>query len=152
MTGPGIDYQAVLADLEAKRGQLDAAIAGIKAMLSGVAAENGMASPDGEPGAAIVLPAPKARPATGPLSQIIENDTFFGMSTAAAVRKFLAMTKRPQSPRVIADSLHRGGQEEPEDGPFGRARQTARGAHRIALTNRMEHCGPAFNRKLVHGR
>jgi hypothetical protein len=104
VTGP-IDYQAVLADLEAKRSQIEAAIAGIKAMLAGGPTEGEGPPTEDEPPAGA---APVAR--QKPSSSIIRNDTFFGLSTSKAIRKFLAMTKRPQTPRAIADALHQGGQ------------------------------------------
>lgn len=99
MTGP-IDYQAVLADLEARKAQIEGAIAGIRAIL-------GEAAPISADD--VFIPeVPKAGAAT-PIPGI-QSDTFFGLSTPQAVRKFLSTAKRPQSPRAIADALHAGGQ------------------------------------------
>jgi hypothetical protein len=36
-------------------------------------------------------------------------DTFFGLSIPDAIKKYLAIMKRPQSPRAIADALQEGG-------------------------------------------
>ena len=108
MTGP-IDYQAVLADLEAKRGTLDAAIAGIRAIIAGTVVETSTASENGASAPALtsgMKPQPHARTD----SAGIQSDTFFRLSTAEAIKKFLAMTKRPQTPRAIADALRAGGQ------------------------------------------
>lgn len=120
MTGPNIDYQAVLDDLYAKRAQIDAAIDGIRAVaaLSGTPLED-----QGEASSPSSAPAQKATrsPATPPASGLagIANDTFFGLSTSEAVRKFLAMMKRPQSPRAIADAMVAGGQVHAVDAEVG---------------------------------
>jgi hypothetical protein len=105
MTAP-IDYNAVLADLETKRGQIDAAIAVIRSMIGTGAAEmpptNATpASPGGSP--ATHLP---------PRSSTVLDDAhaFFRLNTPAAVKKFLGMVKRPQTVRAIADALRGGGQ------------------------------------------
>lgn len=115
MTAP-IDYSAVLADLEAKRGQLDAAIAVIRALI-GAGATNAEALPEQE-GEQATPPArvPKSVVSAAHVAAAdIKNDTFFGLSTAGAVRKFLTMAKRPQSPRVIANALLVGGQIHARD-------------------------------------
>ena len=84
----GIDYAMVLADLKAKRADLDAAIAGIERMLG--AATGGVISFEG-------LPAD------------VQPDSFFGMSIIEGTKKFLAMKKRPQTTQEIADALIAGG-------------------------------------------
>lgn len=111
MTAP-IDYTAVLADLEAKRGQIDAAIAVIRALVgeSGAAPqEEGNGDEEGQT---------KPSPASSSVPQrntAIQSDTFFRLSTSAAVKKFLGMAKRPQTPRMIADALRAGGQVHATD-------------------------------------
>ena len=109
MTGQPIDYQAVLDDLMAKRQQIDAAIEGIRAMASmsgGVIDDQGVeVSPTSPPPAGSPERSPGAASGAG-----LADDTFFGLSTSAAVKKFLGMVKRPQSPRAIADALQNGGQ------------------------------------------
>lgn len=87
-----IDYEAVLADLKARRAALDASIAGIELMLG----HAGSASPSG----------------TGSKSsetKIVEKDTFFGMGIADAAKKYLSMTRRPQNTKDIVQALESGG-------------------------------------------
>jgi hypothetical protein len=86
-----VDYESVLADLRARRDQLDAAISAIEAML-GISTDDTIAS------VARVME-----------SKEIKDDTFLGMSVPAATRKYLLMMKRPQSTQEIADALRRGG-------------------------------------------
>lgn len=90
----GVDYEAVLADLRAKRDKLDAAIAGIETMLgiSGNGSGSAGAKPNGDE-----------------LPDSVEHDTFWRMSVPDATRKFLAMKKRPQSTKEIAAALEKGG-------------------------------------------
>jgi hypothetical protein len=107
MSSP-IDYNAVIADLEAKRGQIDAAIAVIRSLVAagvteGTPPTNG--SEEGGGGAASP-PAPNRAPG----QPQIQSDSFFGLSSSGAVRKYLGMMKRPQKPRAIADALRAGGQ------------------------------------------
>src|SRR5687768_14116537 len=90
MANEVIDYEAVLADLEAKRSALESAIAGIRQVLN-----------LGAHSATGTIP-PKE-------SAIIENDTFFGMSIGDAAKKFLRMTKRKQPAAKIAEALDFGG-------------------------------------------
>jgi hypothetical protein len=112
MTSP-VDYQAVLADLEGRRAQLDAAIAAIRTMMGSVP-EGGQGEDAYEPDAPAGAPIPASRPK--PLSgSTIQNDTFFGMSTSGAIRKFLAMTKRPQKVVDIARAVLEGGQIHARD-------------------------------------
>jgi hypothetical protein len=107
MTAP-VDYNAVLADLEARRGQIDAAIAVIRALIgSGATApiEAGAGSL-ADPGEGFVtISGPRGASATG-----IPSDAFFRLSTASAIRKYLGMMKRPQTARAIADAMIAGGQ------------------------------------------
>jgi hypothetical protein len=110
MTTPSIDYQAVLADLEAKRDQLDAAIRVVRTMLAGpFAAPSPVNASDTlrDEGASGSTSTTRGNGGQAPG---IQSDTFFGMSTSGAIRKYLSMMKRPQSPRTIADALHAGGQ------------------------------------------
>jgi hypothetical protein len=110
MTAP-IDYNAVLADLLAKRGQIDAAIEVIRAMVgTSPVTDDGTGVEGAVPAVAPSASAPPPKPATRPTSTTIENDTFFGLNTADAIRKYLTMMKRPQTARVIAEALSTGGQ------------------------------------------
>jgi hypothetical protein len=100
----GIDYAAVLADLETKRTQLDAAIAGIRTMLG--------------------MPAGAAGPAAASVnsnggSTEIEADTFFSLSIPDATKKFLGMRKKPATTPEIGDALKRGGQTHAGSESFG---------------------------------
>ena len=74
MAAEVIDYEAVLADLEAKKAALDSAIAGIRQMLS-LGAQSGA----GQAG-------------RGADSVSVESDTFFGMSIGDAAKKFLSLS------------------------------------------------------------
>ncbi len=110
MTAP-IDYNAVLADLIAKRGQIDAAIEVIRAMVGAdVVAINGDGTIGESTPAVAPLAAPAAKPAAARQATTIESDTFFGLNTADAIRKYLGMMKRPQPVTAIADALNTGGQ------------------------------------------
>ena len=84
---PDIDYTAVLADLERKRDELDAAINAIRPFL-GTAGSSG---PD-RPGPEGVRP-----------------DSFFGMNILDAAVKYLQIEKRPKRAEEIADALIAGG-------------------------------------------
>lgn len=86
MTTAQPDYEAVLADLKAKRDQIDAAIAAIEAI-------SGIAVGSARPGGAVA----------------IEGDTFFGMTALEAAIKYLGMVKKVQSPTEIAEALEAGG-------------------------------------------
>ena len=88
-----IDYEAVLGDLEAKKAAIDAAIMGIRQMLS-LAAQAVPGTINGR----------------GPSEpQALESDTFFGQSLGEAAKKFLRITKRKQSATTIAKALEAGG-------------------------------------------
>jgi hypothetical protein len=90
-----IDYAAVLADLEAKRDKLDAAIAGIRTMLGMPAgATTGATTGGGGNGG----------------STEIESDTFFSLSIPEAAKKYLGMRKKPATTPEIMEALKRGGQ------------------------------------------
>ncbi|MGH7724400.1 MAG: hypothetical protein ACREOU_03135 [Candidatus Eiseniibacteriota bacterium] len=90
--GEGIDYRAVLADLEAKKSKIEAAIEVIRTMVEGGGA-------DGQPSLG-----PPGAP-----DLALRSDSFFGMSIPDATEKFLRATKRPQSPPAIARALEQGG-------------------------------------------
>jgi len=54
-----------------------------------------------------VIPAAMAQPRS---NAALQSDTFFRLTTSAAMRKYLAMMKRPQTSRAIAEALQAGGQ------------------------------------------
>lgn len=80
-----IDYRAVLADLEARRAQLDQAIAAIRLFLG----------EQGDGGSALFTE--------------VKSDTFFGLSVTDAAKKYLTIVKDPKSTQEIADALKAGG-------------------------------------------
>ena len=82
-----IDYGSVLADLEKRRAELDAAINAIR-QITGQAATT-MTTPAN-------------------LSDI-PSDAFFGLSISAGAKKYLGMAKRPQKAPEIAAALQHGG-------------------------------------------
>lgn len=87
-----VDYEAVLADLRAKRASLDTAIAALEQIHVGSSGSGGSAA--------------AAKP-IDPSS--IPDDAFFGLSVVEAAKKYLALVKRKQSVKEIADALDRGG-------------------------------------------
>jgi hypothetical protein len=93
MSATPINYAAVLADLEAKRAQLDSAIAAMKVILKQT----------GEM-AATAPPVPRI----ASLSQVPPR-AFVGLSTSAAVRMLLEMMQRRLSVKEILQGLQAGG-------------------------------------------
>lgn len=88
------DYHKILADMEAKRDAMNAAIEGMRLML-GIGAGS--------------IPAQR-QSATGELT--IENGAFFGMSIPDASEKYMRMTpKILRSTKEISDALEAGGFE-----------------------------------------
>src|SRR6476646_6252322 len=88
-----INYAAVLADLEAKRAQLDSAIAAIQAIMEQTGAM-----------AATAPPVPRI----AGLSEV-PPQAFVGMSVSAAVRNLLEMMQRRMTIREIMQGLQVGG-------------------------------------------
>jgi hypothetical protein len=97
MPSETIDYVAVLADLEAKRAAIDSTINGLRQMLN-LGAEQSVGAPSG------TIPMVKKDQLTE-----VRFDSFFGMSTPDAIRKYLAIAKRPQLASDIAKALQDGG-------------------------------------------
>ncbi|HMC32024.1 MAG TPA: hypothetical protein VKL99_14405 [Candidatus Angelobacter sp.] len=93
MPAPPINYAAVLADLEAKRVQLDSAIAAIKVLI----AQTGVM-------AATAPPLPRI----AGLSQV-PPQVFVGLSTSSAVRNLLEMMQCRLTIRQIMQGLQAGG-------------------------------------------
>jgi hypothetical protein len=98
-----INYAAVLADLEARRASLDAAIAAVRALL-------GQGPAEGVPGTDIARGTPQPQGEVRDASEI-KPGTFHGMSVAEAARKFLEMTKTKQRTKDIVAAIQRGGIE-----------------------------------------
>ncbi len=82
-----IDYVAVLADLLARRESLDKAIEAVRPLAG--------------------QSAPRANLALNGIE--IRSDTFFGLSVPEAIRKLMAMKRKPLTPAEIAEDLEKGG-------------------------------------------
>jgi hypothetical protein len=93
MAADTIDYVAVLADLEARKTAIDAAIAGVRQML-GLGSDQAVTSS---------MSARKER------ATEVRVDSFFGMTMPDAIVKFLEITKQPQSVSDITVALLDGG-------------------------------------------
>ena len=85
-----IDYAAVLADLEAKRSDIDNAIAGVRQLLN-------------------LGTDPNVSPTMRERADQLRSDSFFRMSLPAAILKFLDMAKCPQSASEVMTALLSGG-------------------------------------------
>lgn len=90
----GIDYNAVLAELEKKRDDLDKAIVGIKIL---------MGLPTAAPGGGASPPAPAANEAD------LDSHAFFGMSIPIAAQKYLTIRRKPATAVEMAKALIDGG-------------------------------------------
>lgn len=88
-----INYAAVLADLQAKRVQLDSAIAAIKVLME----QTGVMAATAQP-----------LPRIAEISQVPPR-AFVGLSISAAVRQLLEMMQRRMSVREIMRGLQAGG-------------------------------------------
>jgi hypothetical protein len=92
-----LDYAMVLADMEAKRAALDAAIANLRIFLSGAGA-----------GLASSVPASSGAPIP---NGEIPAGVFLGKSIPEAASLYLQIMKRKATSREIADALKKGGME-----------------------------------------
>lgn len=87
------NYKAVLADLREKREKLDQLIAGLE-LFSGEAADDPYVGDT----------------VTESVTGVgVKADTFFGMKTPEAVKKYLEIKKRPEKAADIAKALEAGG-------------------------------------------
>lgn len=93
-------YEAVLADLMAKRDELDKAIAIIQRLM-GVSIVADPAKTVVEGGLNNAAPEPAE----------IVSDTFFNMNISDAIKKYLRMSKRPKGVNTISDALQAGGMQ-----------------------------------------
>ena len=111
----GVDYAAVLADLEARKAQIESAISVIKALIAGgmPPPQQPIIAPSGTAG----MMAAAGASSGGSFS--IESDTFFGLSILDATKKFLAMRKRPSTGPEIVEALRQGGQVNAQNETFG---------------------------------
>jgi hypothetical protein len=91
-----IDYEKVLADLKERRARLDVAISAIESILGASAPNDSIAS----------APEPKPNPITW---DGLRKDSFFRMTVPQSIKKFLAISKAPQSTVAISDAMKAGG-------------------------------------------
>lgn len=90
----GINYEAVIADLEAKKDTIDKAIVNLRQLISlGVLGTQGA-------GAFV---------STEYEGAAIPDDFFFGMGIADAAKKYLSAVRKTKTTREIADALEGGG-------------------------------------------
>jgi hypothetical protein len=97
MSAEKIDYAHVLADMEARRTALDAAIASMRAFLSGQLGDAAMATSTTSPSV----------PGNGE----VPAGAFLGKSIPEAAKLYLQIVKRKATSRDIAEALRRGGME-----------------------------------------
>jgi hypothetical protein len=91
----GVDYEAVLADLKARRQALDTAIAAIEALAAGA-----LTPPS-------VLPGTDAKGST----VHVRPGSFHLMSVPEAIMKYLGMVNEPRTPNDIVAALNEGGHD-----------------------------------------
>lgn len=95
-----VDYEAVIADLEAKRAafnaSVDGAILGIRHVLNAIAVL---------PSAPGVTPHISSTAVVGGQAAALTPDAFFGLGLAEASIKYLQTVKKQQTTREIADAL-----------------------------------------------
>jgi HB1, ASXL, restriction endonuclease HTH domain len=103
-------YDAVIADLRAKRDQIDQTIALLEALREGVAVP---AINVGQPATGVSALVGYAADKDGELAA----GTFHGMSIEAAVKKLLQMRKRTMTAQELAQSLRAGGLHLQSDTP-----------------------------------
>jgi hypothetical protein len=104
----GIDYSAVLADLEAKQAAIANAITVIRTLVSLNVQ-------------AIQIPsvATNMFPVQSPQADTeLREDSFFNMTIVEAARKYLALRKRPATTPDVIDALRRGGQQNSSAASF----------------------------------
>jgi hypothetical protein len=96
-----VDYQAVVADLKARRARLDQLIAAFEALILGQGDVPELEPASAGSGASI-------------LPTAIHPDTFFGLSILDATKKLLKMARRAQHTAAIADAIGQGGLKRPD--------------------------------------
>ena len=112
MSDANSPYEAVLADLRAKRAELDTAITAIERIM-GTASTTAQAATGGG----------------------VSEGMFFGMSLTEAVVAYLRKIRRKQSAREIAEAL------EPRHAPFARPHRALRGPLTLPSPGRLTRVG-----------
>ena len=101
MSTETLDYASFLANLEAKRAALDAAIAAVRTAMA-----------MGALGTSSEVPASMVGALTHSMNgNEVPAGAFFGKSIPEAARLYLAIVKRKQTSKEIADGLRKGGME-----------------------------------------
>jgi hypothetical protein len=103
-------YDAVIADLRAKRDQIDQTIALLEALREGVSVP---AINVGQPASGVAALVGYATDREGEMAA----GTFHGMSIEAAVKKLLQMRKRTMTAQELAQTLRSGGLHLQSDTP-----------------------------------
>jgi hypothetical protein len=98
--GQKVDYAAVLADLEAKRADMDRMIVWVKSQLAPTGTGS-IPGPGGTPAQATSADLPKE----------VAPGVFHGKSVSEAAKMYLEMKKVKQKTRVLCDALLQGGIE-----------------------------------------
>jgi hypothetical protein len=132
VNGEGVNYEALLADLEAKKARIEALIAGIREFM-GASPSSGLEAAPPVPNASPVVKQekPSAAIATAP-------DTFFRMTLPDAIKKYLNTVKRKQSVPQITVGLEAGG--------FPHRSRDFRGTVRTTLKRGEPHIFQRFSR------
>ncbi len=108
------DYNLILADLEAKKTALEAAIASLR-MAAASGALTGIASSSANPASVAVPYAPHGSAGTsgysGYVAPEVPSGAFLGKSVREATILYLSLIKRNQTTREIAAALQAGGME-----------------------------------------
>jgi hypothetical protein len=99
MSTEKLDYSLVLADLEAKRSALDAAILNLRLFLAGQYGDSGFSAAPATTGSAGEVPA----------------GAFLGKSIPEAAKLYLQIVKRKATTREITEALREGGMESTSD-------------------------------------
>jgi hypothetical protein len=101
---PSIDYQAVRADLIARRDELNAAIAAVERLLA-----SNVSGPMVSAAIPIESNTKETNSKVQPIHSQVQQDSFFGLTIVDAAAKYLKMMKKPQNVEQITDALQRGG-------------------------------------------
>ena len=104
-----IDWTAALAEMEAKRDALNAAIEGLRAAMQAGSLPGG-APPPGSPGAAVPKTS-SARPVSMGRPMPLPRGALLGKAAPEAIKVYLDAEKEKRTNRQIADALKQGGVE-----------------------------------------
>lgn len=117
-----INPEAILADLLARRAEIDAAIGQIRRIYGLSDESDPQQGTLGLVGKTVRIPKEESD---------IRSDTFFGLSVPNAVKKYLKLVRAPASPQAIVAALGSGGQENPNYTNVYTALKRLRGAGEV---------------------